>query len=224
MLSPRLRLALLALVLCLPFKAGAETISAPGAVSPTPSALSPTTGAVCAVPTPPYNVLLTGTGTIAAEGGPGGKIAFLPSGPALLSGGIGVLSLPYGLGLGVGAYSLSSEYVPTHNGVKYDLGYTYGGVVLAYSMFTHSLISVIATAMVGPGQGWAIPREPGASRTYSNYLQIEPGFNIMLNVTRELSIGFGGSWSFCEGADLQDELGSNLGGGGVSFLVLVGQD
>jgi len=214
------------LLLYAPLKVSAEDTSAPGAVSSTPSspsALSSSSGVVCAVPVP-YHVLLTGTGTIAAEGGPGGKIAFLPSGPALLSGGIGILSLPYGLGLGVGAYSLSSEYVPTHNGIKYDLGYTYGGLVLAYSMFPHSLFSVISTVMVGPGQGWAIPREPGASRTYANYIQIEPGINIMLNVTRELSIGFGGSWSFAEGTDLNDELGSNLGGGGVSFLVLVGQD
>src|ERR1700677_4683231 len=108
MLRPNVRLALFSLLFCLPLTASAENAPAPNAVSSTPSALSPTTeGAACVVP-PHYSVLLTGTGTIAAEGGPGGEIVYLPSGPALLSGGIGVLSLPYGLGVGVGAYSLSS--------------------------------------------------------------------------------------------------------------------
>jgi hypothetical protein len=223
MLSPCARLALIALVFGLPLEAIAENSSAPAAVSSTPMALSMTPGVVCAVPVP-YSVLFSGTGTIAASGGPGGQIVYLPSGPALLSGGIGVLSLPHGLGVGVGAYSLSSEYVPTHDGVKYDLGYTYGGLVLAYSLFPQSLFSVLTTVMVGPGQSWGVPREAGAARTYANFIEIEPGFDVMLNVTRELAIGFGGSWSFCEGADLDNEVGSNLGGGGISFLVMVGQD
>jgi hypothetical protein len=223
MLRPYLRLALISLLFYLPLKAGAEDSPAPAAVSPTPAALTATSGAACAVPEH-YSVLLTGTGTIAAEGGPGGEIVYLPSGPALLSGGIGVLSLPYGLGVGVGAYSLSSEYVPTHDGIKYDVGYTYGGLVVAYSLFPHSLFSVLANVMVGPGQAWGVRRVTGAERTYANFIQFKPEVDVMLNVTRELSIGVGGSWGFCEGADLADDVGSNLGGGGISLLVLVGQD
>jgi hypothetical protein len=169
-------------------------------------------------------VLLAPSAPIPAEGGPEGKIAYLPSGPALLSGGIGFISVGNGIGLGVGAYSLASEYVPTHDSVKYDLGYSYGGALLNYSVFfPRSLISFDASVMFGPGQGWAVPRLTGADRVYVNFIQIEPGIDIMLNVTRQLSVGIGASWRFCDGADLDNLLGSDMGGGGISFLVLVGQ-
>ncbi|HTB22474.1 MAG TPA: hypothetical protein VK914_07205 [bacterium] len=170
-------------------------------------------------------VLLQPSAPIPAEGGPGAKIAYLPSGPALLSGGVGFISVGNGLGLGLGGYSLSSEYVPTHDGIKYDLGYSYGGVVANYSLyFPRSLFSIHTSVMVGPGQGWAVPRLTGADRVYVNFIQIEPGIDIMLNVSRQLSLGLGFSWRLCGGADLDNLLGSDLGGGGISFLILVGQN
>lgn len=160
---------------------------------------------------------------IPAEGGPGAKLAFLPGGVALLDGGVGSISLKDGIGLGVGGYSLSSDYVPVHEGIKYDLGYTYGGILMDYSFYTKRLFYVNASMLAGPAQGWSVPRITGAGRVYVNFAQIEPSVNLMLNVTHELRIGLGASWRFCAGADLDGILGTNLEGGAVSLVMMYGR-
>jgi hypothetical protein len=159
---------------------------------------------------------------IPAEGGPGAKLAFLPSGVALLDGGVGAISLKDGIGLGIGGYSLASDYVPVHEGVKHDLGYTYGGILMDYSFYTKRLFYVNASMMAGPAQGWSVARAAGSNRVYDNFLQIEPSLNLMLNVTHELRLGLGLSWRFCAGADLAGDLGTDLDGGAVSFVMMYG--
>jgi len=161
---------------------------------------------------------------IAAAGGPGEKIAFLPQGTALLSGGTGTLEVGDGLGLGVGGYTLASDYVPVHNAVKYDLGYSYGGVILDYTYFRSNLYSVYASVMAGPAQGWSIARITGADRVYANFFQIEPGIDIMLNVTHELRVGLGVSWRYCAQDDLNSHLGTDLGGGAATLMMMYGQN
>lgn len=160
---------------------------------------------------------------IPAEGGPGGKIAFLPGGEALLDGGVGTVTLKDGIGLGLGGYSLVSEYVPIHDGIKSDLGFSYGGLLVNYSLYIHRLFYVTATVMAGPAQAWSVPRENGAERVYVNYFQAEPEIDFMLNVTHELRVGLGLGWRFCSGADLDGILGTRLDGGAASLVMMYGK-
>jgi hypothetical protein len=160
---------------------------------------------------------------IPAQGGPGAKLAFLPGGVAFLDGGVGSITLKDGIGLGLGGYSLVSEYVPIHDGIKSDLGYSYGGLLLNYSFYIHELFYVNASVMAGPAQGWSVPRQNGAERAYVNFAQIEPEVDFMLNVTHELRVGLGLSWRLCSGADLDSILGTNLDGGAASFVMMYGK-
>jgi hypothetical protein len=170
------------------------------------------------------SVLFEPTSQIPASGGPAAKIAFFPSGNALLSGGTGAVSLGDGVGLGLGGYSLASDFVPVHETVKYDLGYSYGGVIVNYTYFPHKLWSVYASVLAGPAQGWSVARVQGADRIYANFVQIEPELDVMLNVTHELRLGLGVSWRFCGESDLSSRLGTDLGGGGVTITMLYGQN
>lgn len=169
-------------------------------------------------------VLFEPTSQIPAEGGPGEKLAFFPGGTELLSGGIGVISVGDDAGLGLAGYSLASEYVPVHDGVKYDVGYSYWGLVLDRSFFTHKLCYIRTSIIAGPAQGWAVARVTGADRVYANFAQIEPGIDIMLNVTHELRIGLGADWRFCAGADVNGLLGTDLGGGALTLTIMYGQN
>lgn len=197
------------------------------AADPTPTPADGAAPGASQVPSPtpaPGPVLFEPSAQIPAQGGPGGKIAFFPGGPAFLSGGVGEISIGHGFGLGVGGYSLASEYVPVHDGVTYDVGYSYLGLLLDYTLFRRSLLSVQTSFMAGPAQGWSVARENGAPRVYSNFGQIEPEVDLVLNVTHELRLGVGGSWRFCAGSDLDGVLGTELNGGAVSFLMLYGQN
>jgi hypothetical protein len=169
------------------------------------------------------DILFEPSTQIPAQGGPGEKLAFFPGGSGTLSGGYGVLAVGDGVGLGVGGYSLSSEYVPVHDGIKHDLGYSYGGLVVDYSLYPQRLFYFNASIMVGPAQGWSVARSPGEDRVYVNFAQIEPGINIMLNVTHELRLGVGASWRLSAGADLDGLLGTDLDGGGVSVMMMYGK-
>ena len=170
------------------------------------------------------DVIFEPTTQIPAQGGPSEKLAFLPGGSALLSGGVGMVSLGDDVGVGLGGYSLASEYVPLHNGVRYDMGYSYWGLELDRSFFTHHLFYLDTSILAGPAQGWAAPRMTGAGRVYVNFAQVEPEANLMLNVTHELRLGLGLSWRFCGGDDLSNQLGTNLNGGAVTFVMMYGQN
>lgn len=163
------------------------------------------------------------TKQIPAEGGPAAKLAFMPGGTALLSGGVGVISLSDGVGIGLGGYSLSSDYVPSHEGVKHDLGYSYAGLFGDYSFFTRHLFYLNLSCMAGPGQAWSVARETGANRIYVDFIQFEPGAAIMLNVTHELRLGLGGSWRITCGSDIDSVLGTGLNGGTITFIMMYGK-
>jgi hypothetical protein len=168
-------------------------------------------------------ILFEPSSQIPAEGGPGVKLAFFPAGPALLSGGVGALSIGDGMSLGLGGYSLGSNYVPLHQGVKFDLGYSYYGITLDYALFTRRLCNLSLSIMAGPAQGWSVPRLTGAQRVYVNFAQIEPGINFILNVTHELRLELGVSYRLCSGADLDNELGTELEGSALSFTMMYGK-
>ncbi len=169
-------------------------------------------------------VLFQPSGQIPASGGPGGKIAFFPGGPAFLSGGVGAISIGHGFGLGLAGYSLASEYVPRHDGLLYDVGFSYLGVLAEYTFFRHSLLSVQTSFLAGPAQGWSVARAYGSARVYANFAQIEPEVDLMLNVTHQLRLGIGASWRFDAGSDLDAALGTDFGGGAVSLLMMYGQN
>lgn len=158
-----------------------------------------------------------------AQGGPGVKTLFLPQGTALLVGGSGSLLVGDNFGIGAGGYSLANELViqmPTH---KRDLGLSYGGIELDYSILPKRLFYLNFSCMTGVGQAYAIPRLTGADRLQSNFYFVDPQFNIMLNVTHELRLDFGFGYLATAGADLKGTLGTELNGFNAQFVLFYGK-
>ena len=169
------------------------------------------------------SILFEPSSQIPAEGGPAAKLAYLPGGTAFLTGGIGAISVSHNVGIGVGGYSLDSDYEPVHDGIRHDIGYTYGGLYLDYSLVRFRFAFITLSFLAGPAQGWSVARTPGAERVYANFAQIEPGINLMISVTHELRIGLGGSYRFCAGDDLDGDLGADLQGGALTLTMMYGK-
>lgn len=158
-----------------------------------------------------------------AQGGPGVKTLFMPQGTALLVGGSGSLLLGDNFGFGAGGYSLSNELViqlPTH---KRDLGISYGGLVLDYSIVPKRLFYLNFSAMTGVGQAFAVPRLTGADRIQANFYFVDPQFNIMMNVTRELRLAIGIGYLFTTGADLKGTIGTDIGAFNAQLTLFYGK-
>ncbi len=128
-----------------------------------------------------------------AEGGPAFKAAYFPAGAGTLIGGRGEVVIKGAWGLGFGSYSLASELLADQDGVKRDIGFSYGGLVVNYSFLNRQLLFLNVETLLGPGQAYGVYREVGATREYLNFWVAEPGINVMVNVTRlSLRIGVGG--------------------------------
>ncbi len=158
-----------------------------------------------------------------AAGGPGGKVAFLPGGSVLLNGGRGELMLNDSVGLGIATYALSSELVPYYDGSKHDVGFSYGGFTVSDSFFPHRLFYFYSDCLVGAGQAWSVARVLNEDRVYADFMVVEPEIYWMVNVTRDLRIGFGVSWRFFLGDDVTQMVGMNLQGGAADLSLMIGK-
>jgi hypothetical protein len=158
-----------------------------------------------------------------AQGGPGVKTLFLPQGTALMMGGVGTLLVGNNTGLGAGGYSLADQFVIETQGQKRDLGLSYGGLILDYSIVPRQLFYLNFSAMGGIGQAYVIPRVTGSERIISNFVFVEPDFNIMLNVTRELRVAFGMGLFITGGADIAGSIGSGVSGANAQVVLFYGK-
>lgn len=158
-----------------------------------------------------------------AHGGPGLKTLFLEPGTALLVGGSGSLLLSEHWGLGAGGYSLANSLVVQRPGYKQDLGLSFGGVVVDYSFLPKSLFYLNVSSMAGLGQAFAVPRLTGADRVQSNFYFIDTQFNLMLNVTREFRLGIGAGLFASGGAQLRQDLGTELTGVNAQLILFYGK-
>jgi len=158
-----------------------------------------------------------------AQGGPGAKTLFLSTGTALMFGGVGTLMVGNNVGLGAGGYSLADQFIIEAQGQKRDLGLSYGGLILDYSVVPRQLFYLNFSAMGGLGQAYVIPRVTGSERIFSNFAFIEPSFNLMLNVTRELRVAIGIGALITGGADLSASIGTGITGGNAQVVLFYGK-
>jgi hypothetical protein len=159
-----------------------------------------------------------------AQGGPAFKAAYFPAGAGTLVGGRGELALFDGsVGLGVGSYSLASELLADQNGVRREIGLSYGGLVLDYSFSNRKLFYLNFASLFGPAQAYSVSRLTGATRDYSTFFIAEPELSIMLNTTQSLRLGLGISYRITAGADNERTLGTGMDGYAATFTLMYGK-
>lgn len=158
-----------------------------------------------------------------AQGGPGAKFLLLPQGSILLVGGTGSLMLGQNVGLGAGGYSLADPFAFLEDGQLRDLGLSFGGLILDYSLLPKKLFYLNFSVMGGFGQAHVIPRVTGGQRQNANFAFIDPVFNLMLNVTRELRLSIGAGYFLISGADTQASLGTGVSGPNIQAVLNYGK-
>ena len=168
-------------------------------------------------------LLFHAVGGFPAQGGPAFKAAYFPAGAGTLVGGRGELVLRGSWGVGFGSYTLATELLADQNGVKRDVGFSYGGLELNYSFFSRKLLYLNVGTLIGPGQAFAVSRLEGAKREYTQFLVVEPELSTMVNVTRDLRLGMGISYRVTSGTDTERIVGSSMNGWGLSFTLMYGK-
>jgi hypothetical protein len=162
--------------------------------------------------------------TIPAHGGPAVKVARFGNDTAFLMGGCGRIALENGnMGVGFGGYSLATELLADVGGVKRDIGFSYGGIMLDRSFFARKLFYFNVNTMAGLGQTWAVSRLAGAKRDYNSFYFVEPELSLMLNVTGDLRVGIGGGYRLVFGQDPNANLGLPLDGPALTVTILYGK-
>ena len=158
-----------------------------------------------------------------AQGGIAVKAAFLPVGTVFLVGGQGEVMLDDSFGIGVASYSLDSQLAPLQQGVKNDIGLTYGGIRMDDSFLPKQLFYLNTSLTLGIGQSWRLPRQNNAERTYCTFGVIEPEMSWFLNATSEARLGLTLGWRYFYGADVTQNMGVDLSGPSAMFSILYGK-
>jgi hypothetical protein len=158
-----------------------------------------------------------------AQGGPAFKAAYFPAGAGTLVGGRGEVVLNDVWGVGFGSYTLATELLADQMGVKRDIGFSYGGLELDYSFFSRRLLYLNVGALIGPAQAFAVSRQEGAKREYTQFLVVEPEMSTMVNVTSNLRLGVGASYRFTNETETDRIIGSRISGWGLSFTLMYGK-
>lgn len=167
--------------------------------------------------------LLQADTSFPAQGGPGFKIAYFGDQSGLLIGGRGAVMLGDNAALGAGGYSLASEVVTSQGGLKRDISFSYGGVTLDNYFLPQRLLFLNVSMLVGPGFGTGSRRNTSAEKDHTLFVVVEPEFNVMLNVTRELRLSLGCGYRFVAGADNERVLGASLSGFSGTFTLMYGK-
>jgi hypothetical protein len=158
-----------------------------------------------------------------AHGGPALKVSSLGGQGVILFGGIGSLVIGEHWGLGVGSYSMSSEYSNFVLGVQNDISFSYGGLLVDSTWGERELIYYNFGTLFGLGGGTATPRAPGAPRGRTSFGVVEPEIKININLTTDIRIALGASYRFTAGADNGAVLGMSMDGPSMVIEFLVGK-
>jgi hypothetical protein len=166
-----------------------------------------------ALANPGTETLLKTDTSFPAQGGPAVKFAYINGGNALIMGGGGSLLLGETTGLGAGVYSLASDVTSTDaSGLKRDISFTYGGLILDNFFVPHKVMFLNLSTLAGWGSATGSQRVASGAKDITSFFIVEPEFNVMLNVTRELRMGFGLSYRLLAGTDTSAVLGTRLDG------------
>jgi hypothetical protein len=158
-----------------------------------------------------------------AAGGPGLKWALLNDQTATLLGGKGSLLLGENIGIGAAGYSLSSQLTTDVNGIIRDITFSYFGLSVDNFFLPRKLIFLNLSTLVAYGNAAGSRRDLFGTKDNTSFFLVEPEFNLMLNVTKELRLAFGVSYRLIAGSDTSSVLGTNLSGFAGSLTMMYGK-
>jgi hypothetical protein len=167
--------------------------------------------------------LLKADTSFPAAGGPGVKFAYIDGTTATLFGGKGSLLLSESTGIGAGGYSLSSQLTSDVSGLKRDINFSYFGLTVDNFFLPRELIFLNLSTLVGYGTATGSRRDMAGTKDGASFFLVEPEFNLMLNVTKELRLAFGVSYRLIAGADLRGVMGADLSGFSGSITMMYGK-
>lgn len=171
----------------------------------------------------PTQTLLKTDTSFPAAGGPGVKVANFEGQTAFLLGGSGELLLGDTTGLGVASYSLSSGVSSNVNGLVRDISFSYVGVTVDDFFVPHRLFFLDLSTLVGAAFATGSERNELGTKDSTTLFVVEPEFDIMLNVTKELRLGFGLSYRLLGGADTTSVMGMDFSGFAGTFSFMYGK-
>ena len=125
-------------------------------------------------------------------------------------------SMNRGLYLGVGAYGLVNDVDTGAAGKLNSFDLWYGGFVVDYTVLASEVLHGSAGFLIGGGQV-NVSDMPGSDS--ASLFVFEPGVNLMVNVTKGIELGVGGSYRFMNGSDIIGFEGSDLSGPAASIFV-----
>ncbi|MCI0512261.1 hypothetical protein L0128_03520 [candidate division KSB1 bacterium] len=122
--------------------------------------------------------------------------------------------------IGGGGYGLSSNVeapgIFTATGAPLYLNFGYGGVHLEYILSSSKLVHFTLHSLIGGGgisyREQKIAETDTEPVSSDGIFVFEPGFNLMLNVTRHFRLGVGATYRYVNGVDLPGASDSDLSG------------
>jgi hypothetical protein len=159
--------------------------------------------------------LISGNIESGGYGGPVLKLCQIYGNDGILFGGQGGWIVNHQFVLGGGGYGLTNNIEVKDVNLELDGGYEvkdmyltfgYGGVLLEYIMNSRKLIHLNFFSLIGAGGvGFRdkVVEQPNPGEVDAFFV-VEPGVNLMLNVTRNFRIGIGATYLKVSGVSMQE--------------------
>ena len=126
------------------------------------------------------------------------------------------LSSEHALHLGLAGYRTRSEFDPvnwTHNDItEPEIRVNYGGFEMEYVNRSHRLVHMGAQLLIGSGNVRYDDRDLEVDKTRDSYYVLQPGANLMLNVTRWFRVSGGVYYRHTGNVNLDGTSGRDLSG------------
>jgi hypothetical protein len=156
-------------------------------------------------------------------GGPAVKLTQLDGRFGAFVGGRGGWIINSSFVIGGGGYGLANlknfEHLTNTSGDPGRFSMGYGGLELTYVLRPDEAVHFSIGALIGAGGVVWNPRGPSGTQEDDAFFIAEPELDVVLNVTRFMRVGLGGSYRFVSGVDLLEiEAGDVSGLAGVVTL------
>lgn len=165
--------------------------------------------------------LITRKTTIGGFLAPVVKFSELNNEFAVLVGGQGGLIINRSFIIGLAGYGLANGIdVDTPGNQLLDFGY--GGLFLGYVNRSHKLVHLSIHSLIGGG---GLRYRMGFyDDWYDDVIFVfEPGIDLLVNVTRHVRIGFGGTYRFAHGVDFGGLSNNDISGPSASLILKFGK-
>jgi hypothetical protein len=168
--------------------------------------------------------LITGKTRIGAFGGPIIKFTELNNQFGVLVGGRGGLIINRSLVIGGGGYGLVNdiEINDFQPPARHILEFGYGGIILEYINRSAKLIHLDIHSLIGGG---CLCYQQAFYPDWQDdlFFVVEPGLDMIFNITEHFRIGLGGSYRFVNGIDLNGLKDGDINGPAASLTFKFGK-